>query len=184
MPEEHYHCYNRGVDKRVIYQDPQDYAYFMKLLIALNTAEVFGHMRLHNGKRPINPPVTILSFCLLPNHYHIVLRCNVEGGVSKYLQRVIGGYTMYFNQKNNRTGSLFQGKFKAKHIVTDQSLSQVVAYVYRNNLVHSITDEQLFRPYINHQDTLVRGLASYQSDFHQREIVSIIKELRNDEEMK
>ena len=176
---EHYHCFNRGVDKRTVFEDQQDYVYFLKLLKHLNTSEVLGKLRLHENKEPIDPPVTILSYCLLPNHYHLLLRSNIDGGISKYLQRVSGGYSMYFNQKCKRSGSLFQGKFKANYIGTDQDLRQVLAYVYANNLMHDIIDPTLYRNYINTKDSLVRGLASNFVDKEAIEIVNIIKEIRS-----
>jgi len=180
-PGEVFHCYNRGVDRRRIFEDQQDYVYFLKILRHFNTSEVVGNLRLLVNKPPVNPPVTILSYCLLPNHYHIVLRCNnIEGGLSKYMQRIGGGYTMYFNKKYKRSGSLFQGVFKAKHIDSDQNLQQLLAYVQHNNVVHDIYDKSLYRSSLNTNDLIVRGFAS---DLHfkknQQEIVEIIKEMRS-----
>lgn len=177
--DEHFHCFNRGVDKRTIFIDEQDYSYFLQLLRYLNTSEALGSLRLHKNKPQINPLVTILSYCLLPNHYHLLLRSNRDGGISKYLQRVAGGYTMYFNQKYVRSGSLFQGKFKANHIENDQGLRQVLAYVRYNYLVHNIEDTALYRSGLNTKDDLVRGLASNFSVEAQREVIDIIKELRS-----
>jgi putative transposase len=179
--DEHYHCYNRGVDKRTIFEDRQDYTYFLKLLRHFNTSEVVGNLRLLENKKQTDPPVTILSYCLLPNHYHLILRCNKDQkGFSKYMQRVGGGYTMYFNQKYKRSGSLFQGVFKAKHIDSDKNLRQLLAYVHHNNIVHDLYDKTLYRNSINTNDSLVRGLAS-DLDFvkNQLEIVAIIKEMRS-----
>lgn len=177
--DEHYHCFNRGVDKRVIFVDQQDYIYFLQLLKHLNTSAVLGSLRLHKNKEPIDPPVTMLSYCLLPNHYHLILRSNIDGGISKYLQRIAGGYTMYFNQKYERTGSLFQGKFKAKHIESDQDLRQMLAYVRYNYIVHDINDTTLYRSGLNTKDDLVRGLASNFKEEAQKQVVGIIKEMRS-----
>lgn len=178
-PGEHYHCYNRGVDKRIIFEDQQDYIYFLKLLRHLNTSEVLGKLRLHEKRKPINPPVAILSYNILPNHYHLALRSNVDSGVSKYLQRVGGAYTMYFNQKYKRSGALFQGKFKAKHIETDQDLRQILAYVYYNHLIHDLTDQTLYRSSLNTTDDLVRGLSSNFQKNDMLEIIDIIKSIRS-----
>lgn len=179
-PGEIFHCYNRGVDKRVIFNDSQDYSYFMKMLKLFNTSEVAGKLRLLEHKQPIDPPVTILAFCLLPNHYHLILRCNeIENGLSKYMQRLGGGYTMYFNNKYMRSGSLFQGKFKAKHTDTDEYLKHVLAYVAYNNLVHDIHDADRYRNHLNLNDDLVRGLASNFGENEMREVVAIIKEMRS-----
>lgn len=179
-PGEIYHCYNRGVDKRIIYEDQQDYIYFLKMLRHFNTSKVLGKLRLQELQEPVNPPVTLLSYCILPNHYHLLLRCNTEeGGVSKYLQRVGGGYTMYFNQKYQRSGSLFQGKFKSKLIDSDLYLKHILAYVRYNNIVRDIFDTKLYRTGLNTHDDLVRGLSSNFDDEHMKEIVDIIKEMRS-----
>jgi REP element-mobilizing transposase RayT len=179
-PGEIYHCYNRGVDKRTIFEDQQDYVYFLKMLRNFNTSLVLGKLRLLESQQPVQPPVTLLSYCLLPNHYHLVLRCNdVENGLSKYMQRVGGGYTMYFNQKYKRSGSLFQGKFKSKHVDSDVYLRNILAYVTHNNLVHDIHDKELFRSSLNTNDTLVRGLSSNFRENQMLEIVEIIKEMRS-----
>jgi REP element-mobilizing transposase RayT len=179
-PGEIFHCYNRGVDKRTVFEDPHDYIYFLKLLRHFNTSSVSGSLKMVEKKEPVNPPVTILAYCLLPNHYHLLLRCNdVEGGLSKYMQRVGGGYTMYFNQKYERSGSLFQGKFKAKLVQSDSYLKHIIAYVGYNNLVHDCTDETLYRSSINYRDDLVRGLASNFGEDKMHEVISIIKEMRS-----
>lgn len=175
-----FHCYNRGVDKRTIFEDQQDYVYFLKMLRYFNTSEVVGKLRLLENKPSIHPPVTILSYCLLPNHYHLVIRCNdVEGGLSKYMQRLGGGYTMYFNQKYQRSGSLFQGNFKAKIVDSDNYLKHILAYVAYNNVVHDLYDSSLFRSSLNRKDDLVRGLASNFGENNLREVVDIIKEMRS-----
>ena len=179
-PGEIFHCYNRGVDKRTVYGDQQDYIYFLKMLRHFNTSRVVGNLKLLEKKEPVDPPVTILAYCLLPNHYHLLLRCNdVAGGLSKYMQRIGGGYTMYFNQKNERSGSLFQGNFKAKHIDSDEYLKNILAYVGFNNIVHNLDDKNLYRSSINYKDDLVRGLASNFSEENMFEVVDIIKEMRS-----
>ncbi len=178
-PHEIFHCFNRGVDKRTIFEDAQDYFYFLKLLRYFNTSEVKGNLRSVQNKNPVNPPITILTYSLLPNHFHLVLRCNeVEGGLSKFMQRVGGGYTMYFNQKYERSGSLFQGKFKAHHVDSDEYLKHIIAYVGYNNIVHNIDDKKLYRTSINYKDELIRGLASSFNEEKMREVVTIIKEMR------
>ena len=179
-PGEIFHCYNRGVDKRTVFEDAQDFVYFLQMLRYFNSSEVVGSLRMLKNKSQIQPPVTILAYCLLPNHYHLVLRCNdVEGGLSKYMQRVGGGYTMYFNNKNKRSGSLFQGKFKAKHIDSDTYLKHILAYVGYNNIVHNIYEVGFYRSSINYSDDIVRGLASNFKEDTMLEVVSIIKEMRS-----
>lgn len=179
-PGEIFHCYNRGVDKRTIFEDQQDYAYFLKMLKSFNTSQVVGRLKLLENKEPIDPPVIILSYCLLPNHYHLVIRCNdVEGGLSKYMQRLGGGYTMYFNEKYKRNGSLFQGTFKANLLDSDEYVKLILAYVVNNNVVHNITNKNFYRSFLNQNDDLVRGLASYLSTENMLQVINIIKEMRS-----
>lgn len=184
-PGEIFHCYNRGVDKRTIYEDQQDYVYFLKMLRHFNTCRVVGNLKLLEHQAQLDPPVTILAYSLLPNHYHLLVRCNdvadelSKNGLSKYMQRIGGGYTMYFNQKYERSGSLFQGNFKAKRIDSDQYLKHILAYVGFNNTVHNLNDKNLYRSSINYKDDLVRGLASNFGEENMLEVVDIIKEMRN-----
>jgi REP element-mobilizing transposase RayT len=179
-PGEIYHCYNRGVDKRVVFQDQQDFTYFISMLRHYNTSEVFGNLKQLENRPAVEPPVTILSYCLLPNHYHLLLRCNdIEGGFSKYMQRLGGGYTMYFNNKNNRSGALFQGKFKSKLIEHDDHLRNIIAYIGHNNLVHDIYDTTLYRSGTNTKDELIKDLSLDFSEANRLEIIDIIKEVRH-----
>ncbi len=77
--------------------------------------------------------VEFVAFCLNSNHYHFILSPLHEKGVEKFMQRLGTGYTMYFNEKNKRTGSLFQGKFKSKYIDSNEYLLQAVSYTNLNN---------------------------------------------------
>lgn len=68
----------------------------------------------------------------MPNHFHLIARENDDRGISKFMQKLTTGYTMYFNKVNNRTGTLFQGKFKAEHADTDNYLSYLMPYIHLN----------------------------------------------------
>lgn len=175
--DEYYHCYNRGTDKRTVFEDTQDYEYFQKSLNAYNTTLVLGKLRLYDNEiQAESKLVEILSYCLLPNHYHIILRESVEHGISQFMQRVGVGYTMYFNEKNERSGGLFQGTFKSKHIESDQDLRQVISYVTYNHMIHNIKDPALFRSKLNKSSDIVRGLTSNNMlPSNMTEIVDIIK---------
>lgn len=174
--DEYYHCFNRGTDKRVIFQDNQDYNYFLKSIESYNSTEAYGKLRLNESSPVEQQVVEIVAYCLLPNHFHMVLKELVEGGISKYIKRIAIGYTLYFNEKNDRSGALFQGAFKSKHITTDQDLFQVISYVAYNNLIHNITDVKLFRSYLNSAAEIVRDPNSNISNPNNMlEIVDIIK---------
>ncbi len=68
----------------------------------------------------------------MPNHFHILVKEKVEKGISLFMQKLLTGYSMYFNKRNNRTGSLFQGKSRAEHIKDDRHLRYLFSYIHLN----------------------------------------------------
>lgn len=146
VEDEYYHVFNRGVDKRNIFGDKEDLSYFFKRLLDLNFVDLNKVSRTHRyrGKKIINERedgerlVSIVAYCLLPNHFHIILKQESENGISKFMQKLGTSYTMYFNEKNKRTGSLFAGKFKANHISSDFGLPDLSIYVNLNYKHHKI----------------------------------------------
>ena len=174
--DEYYHCYNRGTDKRVVFCDQQDYQYFIKSAESYNSTLILGKLRLYDDNQSTERIVDIVSYCLLPNHYHFVLKERVEHGVSNFIHRLSLGYTMYFNNKYKRSGVLFQGPFKSKHIEDDQDLRQVIAYVNFNYKVHNISDPTLYRSWLNNHLEIIRDPDSiYVDEDKMQEIVDIIK---------
>lgn len=82
--------------------------------------------------------VNVVAYCLNPNHFHFILEEVTDGGISNYMKRLSGGYTWYFNNRHKRSGSLFQGKYKYKHIDSNQYLKYVSVYVNLNDRVHQL----------------------------------------------
>lgn len=137
--EEFYHIYNRGVEKRKIFQVYSDYKRFLALLYIANSDQPlhikdFGYMSLEKifKQNRGEPLVAIGAYCLMPNHFHLLLTPLVDGGISKFMLKLQTGYSMYFNKKNDRVGPLFQGTFKSKHIVDDLYLKYIYAYTHLN----------------------------------------------------
>ena len=142
--DEWYHCYNRGVDKRRVFEAPRDYERFLLLLYLCNASErlhvsdlynrslekVFGNQSL--AKERGESIVEIGAYSLMPNHFHMALKEIKEGGISLFMQKVMTGYTMYFNTKNDRTGALFAGTFKAKHVDDDRYFKKLLSYIHMN----------------------------------------------------
>ena len=144
---EFYHIYNRGVDKRTIFSDSYDLHRFFKSMIEFNTEAPIGSLyekSFHQlGGRTAKSDsqenlVSVVAYCLNPNHFHFILKQTREGGVSEFMKRLSGGYTWYFNNKYKRSGSLFQGKFKSVYIDTNEYLLHVSAYVNLNDRVHQL----------------------------------------------
>lgn len=149
--EEYYHVYNRGVDKREIFHDRHDSDRFFRSMVAFNTVNPVGSLRhvdlerKNSGETTVNPEplVEIIAYCLNPNHFHLLLKQKVDGGVSEFMKRLAGGYTWYFNNKYDRSGVLFQGIFKASHIDVNEYLLHVSVYVNLNFRVHKYRDKAL-----------------------------------------
>ncbi len=140
--DEYYHIYNRGTDKRTVFEDKQDFFQFLQMLDLFNIDMACGAVKAykypanleHRGSTSVL--VEVVAYCLNGNHYHLLLRQVADDGIVKLMQKIGTGYTLYFNQKNERSGSLFQGRFKSKHIGTDEYLKGLSAYINLNNVMH------------------------------------------------
>lgn len=76
--------------------------------------------------------VDVVAYCLMPNHFHLLLREKKEGGITAFMLKLSTGYSMYFNKKYERTGALFEGRFKARHVGEDEYLKYLFAYIHLN----------------------------------------------------
>ena len=133
---EYYHIYNRGIDKREIFMNKYDYERFIQLLYYANMFEPVHIQRLPNQSFPLMRQGLTLTdigvWCLMPNHFHLLIKVKSDGSLSKFLAKLQTGYSMYFNKKNERSGSLFQGTFKAEHVDKDEYLKYLYSYIHLN----------------------------------------------------
>ena len=133
---EFYHLYNRGVEKREIFSDRNDRERFLRLLFLANSTNPFNFRDIEDKKLTEidrgTPLVAIGSYCLMPNHFHILVREIVSGGTSLFMEKLSTGYSMYFNNRHVRVGPLFQGRFKAQHVDNDNYLKYLFAYIHLN----------------------------------------------------
>lgn len=120
-----YHVYNRGVAKQPIFIDNQDKFVFLKKL---------HQYRRKNSllSKKETPLVSLHVFCLMPNHFHLIIRQETEGGIISFLRKLGTSYVMYFNKKYNRVGPLFQGRFQAKLIDKDEYIIHLARYIHLN----------------------------------------------------
>ncbi|MBU0998688.1 transposase [Patescibacteria group bacterium] len=147
-PGEYYHVLNRGTRKQVIFHDTNDWFRFLFIILYFQSPVTFPNInRLSKGlvqpsvlnidKEIINKIVKdcyveLVSFCLMQNHFHLILKEEKEGGIAQYMQRILNGYTKYYNTKYQKSGHLFQGPYKAVHIKDNTQLLHVSAYIHRN----------------------------------------------------
>lgn len=143
---EYYHIYNRGVEKRDIFGDEKDFLRFLTSMREFNRADPIGSLYEQRAAlrapagllEPPRPLVEFLCYSLANNHYHFILRQLIDNGISKFMLKLGIGYTNYFNTKNRRSGSLFQGTYKAIHITTNAYLLWLSGYVNGNIEIHKI----------------------------------------------
>lgn len=149
----YYHVYNRGIEKRPIFLDEQDYAVFLKYLTEYLTdkeeiklvqrladpaisfkekEEINRLLRLNNFKGEI----CMLSFCLMPNHFHFFLRQTNATSIDKFMNSLCTRYTMYFNKKYGRVGSLYQDVYKALLITSETHFIYLSKYIHKQALLY------------------------------------------------
>ena len=136
--DEFYHLYNRGNDKRLIFLSPDDYQRFVCSIYAANALESICLSDL--GKWSTNvwniksgdTLVDIGAYCLMPNHFHLLVKEKMEGGITTFTRKLFTSYSSYFNLKHKRTGKLFEGSFKVTHADDDQYLRYLFAYIHLN----------------------------------------------------
>lgn len=140
-----YHICNRGVDKREVFSNSCDYVRFLLSLQEFNRPDTIGSIyenSFRNNLETKSPSkdklVEIIAYCLNPNHYHLILKQLRTNGIPIFMHKVGLGYSMYYNNKQKRSGSLFQGPFKSAHIDSNEYLLYVSAYVNCNSEIHKI----------------------------------------------
>ena len=133
---EYYHVYNRGNSKQTIFKSESDFERFEKILYVANSPEPFklrelDEINVYDIKRP-NTFVHIGAYCLMPNHFHLLLTPAQEGGVPQFMLKLATSYALYFNKKYNRTGVLFEGSYKAKYADSDRYMKYLFSYIHLN----------------------------------------------------
>jgi len=127
----YYHVYGRGVNKRRIYLDKQDYAVFMNLL-----KRYLGSDEVHDTSgRPYHnysKQVDLVAFCLMPNHFHFLIYQVEVGALMQLMKAILTSYSRYFNTKYERRGPLFESRYKAAIVYNDAYLQHISRYIHLN----------------------------------------------------
>jgi len=147
-PGEYYHIFNRGVNKQLIFHDNIDRTrflfivlYFQSPVVLQNISRsvksfvkhsVFNIDKETEQKIIKDKFIELISFCLMPNHFHFIIKEVKENGIAKYMQRVLNSYTKYYNTRYNKSGHLFQGPYKAVHVEDNKQLLHLSSYIHRN----------------------------------------------------
>lgn len=160
VEESFYHIYNRGVEKRTIFEELQDYKVFLKYLKESlspppkpenirRTFTLQGASFKGIPRQPKNyfKEIELHSYCLMPNHFHLLVKQKSKNSIEKIMRSLATRYSMYFNKKYDRVGKLFQGHYKAVLIKDDDYLLHLSRYIHLNPLKYT--------------DSLAKGFSSY-----------------------
>lgn len=155
VSDAYYHVYNRGVEKRVIFMDDQDYGVFLSYvktyLLPKDTKtlssilidpdvpwvkkdQALKLLRMNNFAEEI----MLISYCLMPNHFHLLVKQKGERSLDQFMNSLCTRYSMYFNRKHKRVGVLFQDVYKAVRVTSEEQLLHLTRYIHRNPLLQGV----------------------------------------------
>jgi len=154
-----YHIINRGVEQRKVFEEPADYEHFEALMCFY--AKSFG--------------ITIHNYCLMPNHYHLLIEISREN-LSKFMRQLNMNYSIYFNKKNRRTGHLWQGRYKSWYVTDEAYLYTLMRYIEQNPLKANIVKTLKAYPYSSYHYFLEKEIPECLKDSW------IVKQYQNDKE--
>jgi len=158
-----YHVFNRSIERKPIFTSKREYLRALttvdfyrfanpllklsKVLVLEKEKRIEFFRELKNQGQQL---VEILSYCLMPNHFHFLLRQQLDNGISRFLSNFANSYTRYFNTKYQRTGALFQGIFKTVRIESDEQLVHVSRYIHFNPVLSFLVDDENLEEYLCH----------------------------------
>jgi len=143
--DQYYHIFSRSIAKYVIFNDAEDYSRFMEI------ADLYRHTKFYyqySKFKRLSPIIQseilaqihsdndvyaeTVAFCLMPTHFHFLLKQRSDGGISKYIGTILNCYSRYFNIKHGRTGPLWSGRFKNVLVKNDEQLLHLTRYIHLN----------------------------------------------------
>ena len=151
----YYHIYNRGNGKMNIFCDNDDYKFFLQRL-SENLTGIISKSVTGKYKRKTLPvgAFDLVAYCLMPNHFHLLLRQNTELSMSKIISKVSTSFSKYFNLKYERVGSVFQDQFKSVLVASDAQIRWLIEYIHQNPVKAGITSMAEEYPYSSLSNTL------------------------------
>ncbi len=151
---QYYHIYNRGVEKRKIFTCDENYLFLLRRIKEFLP----------------NYPVTFIAYCLMPNHYHFLVRAEKDNGIGPFLQRLFNSYTQAFNQQEKRSGTLFETRAKSVLIDQNSHLLHIARYIHLNPVRAGLTQHPKDWAYSNYLEFIgCRKGTLYESAFVQEQ---------------
>lgn len=145
-PGEYYHIFNRAVNKQIIFHNTSDYARFLFLILHFQSPIIFPQVsrlvKKYVKSLAFDTPdidkiikqrtIELVTFCIMPNHFHLIVKELEENGIAAYMHRVMTAYAKYYSTKYQKSGHVFQGTYQAVHIQDDRQMLHLSAYIHRN----------------------------------------------------
>lgn len=173
----YYHIYNRGVEKRNIFLDECDFKTFLNILktalipppekkdlmVNFTTFKGDTFKGIARQTKNFHGEIELLAYCLMPNHFHLLIKQNTNNGIKKFMQSVTTRYSLYFNKKYKRVGALFQSAYKAALITEEPYLLHLTRYIHLNPAEYT---KELINIYSSYGDYIgIRKTSWVNSDF-------------------
>lgn len=140
VPDSFYHVYTRGANKQSIFLDEADYLFFLGLFERYLSLKDSSNQTTV-GYQKLDESIEVLSYCLMPNHFHCLIYQIDEDGMARLMHSIMTSYSRYFNKKYGRSGPLFESRYKASRIASDEYLLHISRYIHLN------PDEWIDYPY-------------------------------------
>jgi len=190
-PNSYYHVYNRGVNKQAIFEDEQDYGVFLSYLKTYllprderalqeqladprlsykEKNKIVRILRLNN----FSSEITLISYCLMPNHFHFLLKQTEPTSIDRFMNSLGTRYTMYFNKRYKRVGPLYQNVYKAVLVESEEQLLYLTSYIHRNPIKKLALKGDAFRAAILKQpSSYLEYLEERKTDWvHPKEVIN------------
>lgn len=166
---EFYHIYIHGIADFKIFPTEKDYQRFLTLIFSANSINSVPRLDRNpdlnlvwdiiNGKIKINEPlVDIVCFCLMPTHFHLLIKERADGNISKYIHKILVSHAKYINLKYERRGHLFESNFHSKYINDNNYLLKVSSYIHKNpQKLKKWINKEHFYPWSSYQDYMSKN---------------------------
>lgn len=141
FPHEYYHIFNRGAMKHTLFYSPEYYEIFMQCLVRY--ARECG--------------ITIIAYCLMPNHFHLLIRVELDGDASRFMMCLCRRFSLCANRKLKRSGTLFEGRFHMKHVDTDAYFTSLCRYIHLNPVEAGLVKHPIEYPYSSYRECMRNG---------------------------
>ncbi|MDY7395200.1 hypothetical protein UMM65_08095 [Aureibaculum sp. 2210JD6-5] len=158
----YYHIYNRGIDGCTIFNNSENMDYFLRLV-----------------NKYLITKVSILSYCLMNNHFHFIVRVDDdEKKVTQAFSNLFNAYAKAFNKQNSRTGSLFEKHFRRKRIKNEEYLTNLIIYIHTNPMHHGISQDFTNYPYSSYS-YYVDGTMPNNFSLSKEEAINLFNSIEN-----